>query len=286
MNIKKYVKKIARYLFCKTIPVNVPVYEGELLKGRTALITGGTSGIGYSIAKAFLENGANVIIIGRTKDNVDRAVKKLEQSIKKEKNKIYGIEMDISEIDKIEQKFNDILNLIENKEIDILVNNAGILIGKNIGETSIEDYEKLLKTNLEGPYFLSQVVCNYMKDKKIKGNILNILSSSSLRPAVKPYTLSKWGLRGLTVGMAKKFIPFGIVVNGIAPGPTATPMLIKEHSNDGIDLETSPIGRYILPQEIANLAVFMVSSMGRAIVGDIVYMTGGAGTITVDDINY
>ena len=125
-----------------------------------------------------------------------------------------------------------------------------------------------------------------MKEKNIKGNILNILSSSSLRPAVNPYTVSKWGLRGLTIGMAKRFINDGIVVNGIAPGPTATPMLISDNKDEDLSLESSPVGRYILPEEIANLAVFMVSDMGRMIIGDIVYMTGGAGTVTVDDIKY
>ena len=284
MGIRSYVKRNLTKLFNRVHTVKIPMYEGELLKGKTALITGGTSGIGYAIAQAYLKHGANVIITGRKKEKIDKVVKELSEL--REENKIYGIEMDASKIDEIEQNFNKMLELIENKNIDILVNNAGICIGKNIGDTSIDDYEKLLKTNLEAPYFLSQVVCNYMKDNKIKGNILNILSSSSLRPAVKPYTLSKWGLRGLTVGMAKKFIEYGIVVNGIAPGPTATPMLNVEEEKEGIYLNSSPIKRYILPEEIANLAVFMVSDMGKAIVGDIVYMTGGAGTVTVDDISY
>ena len=283
MGIRTRVKRKLEKLFDRVSSVKVPVYEGNLLKGKTALITGGTSGIGYAIAQAYLKHGANVIITGRKQEKIDEVVKKLSEL--ERENKIYGIEMDVSKIDKIEQNFNNVLELIENKNIDILVNNAGICIGREIENTSIEDYEKLLKTNLEAPYFLSQVVCNYMKEHKIKGNILNILSSSSLRPAVKPYTLSKWGLRGLTVGMAKKFIEYGIVVNGIAPGPTATPMLRVEEK-EGIYLESSPIKRYILPEEIANLAVFMVSDMGKAIVGDIVYMTGGAGTITVDDISY
>ena len=284
MQIKKYIKKILKKYFSKVEPIKIPIYEGKILKGKTSLITGGTSGIGYAIAKAYLKNGANVIITGRKKEKVDEIVEELSKV--NNESKIYGIEMDISKIDEIEKKFNDILTLIGNDQIDILVNNAGICIGDNIGSTAIEDYESVLKTNLEGPYFLSQVICNYMKKLNIKGNILNVLSSSSLRPAVKPYTLSKWGLRGLTIGMAKKFIPFGIVVNGIAPGPTATPMLINKDNDNEIYLDSSPIKRYILPEEIANLAIFMVSDMGNMIVGDTFYMTGGAGTITVDDIDY
>ena len=121
--------------------------------------------------------------------------------------------------------------------------------------------------------------------KNVKGNILNIASSSSLRPAVSAYTLSKWGIRGLTEGLAKMFVRNGIVVNGLAPGPTATPMLGKSDYSD-IKLPSSPIGRYALPEEIAAMAVFLCGPMGRTIVGDIVYMTGGAGIIEINDINY
>ena len=120
----------------------------------------------------------------------------------------------------------------------------------------------------------------------IKGNILNVASASSLRPANSAYTLSKWGIRGLTLGLAKALAKDGITVNGIAPGPTATPMLMKDNQNDNMVLERLPLGRYIMPEEVANMAVILVSSMGRAIMGDIIYMTGGAGILTYDDVPY
>ena len=80
-------------------------------------------------------------------------------------------------------------------------------------------------------------------------------------------------------------IKHGIVVNGLAPGPTTTPMLIKDGSNN-YSLPNNPSQRYATPEEIANMAVILTSGMGRMIVGDIIYITGGAGVITVDDINY
>ena len=114
----------------------------------------------------------------------------------------------------------------------------------------------VLNTNLKGVFFLSQAVGRYMKDNKIKGNILNIASSSSLRPATSAYTISKWGIRGLTLGLAKSLAPLGIVVNGVAPGPTATPMIMHgDRSN--ITFDHIPAGRYAMPQEIANMAVFL-----------------------------
>lgn len=168
--------------------------------------------------------------------------------------------------------------------ISILVNNAGVL-GGQFGKATEEEYNAVLDTNLRGAFFLSQIVARYMVDNHVEGNILNIGSSSSKRPAASAYTISKWGIRGLTLGMAKALIPHGIVVNGLAPGPTATPMLIKDQ-NRGIHNDVNPLGRFATPEEIANMAVILTSGLGRTIVGDMVFMTGGAGIITFDDMQY
>lgn len=255
----------------------------ELLKDRVALITGGTSGIGFAIAKAFLESGAYVIITGRNDARIKESCAKLNQE-KTNQNHIYGIVMDNSDISQLEVIFKEILSLLNGKNIDILVNNAGIL-SSDICSATEEEYDTVLNTNLKAAFFLSQLIARYMKKNKIEGNILNIASSSSLRPAASAYTLSKWGLRGLTLGLAKSFIPYGIVVNGLAPGPTATPMQ-KKIKYDNIENNRNPLGRYATPEEIGNMAVILTSNMGRTIVGDIVYMTGGAGLITFDDMNY
>lgn len=164
-----------------------------------------------------------------------------------------------------------------------MINNAGVL-GGDIRDTTETEYDNIVNTNLKGVFFLSQMIGHYYKEQHIEGNILNIASSSSLRPAASAYTITKWGIRGLTLGLAKILTPYGIIVNGIAPGPTATRMIFKE-SNTDIAFK-NPIGRCAMPEEIANMAVFLVSNMGRSIVGDIIYMTGGSGLITLDDVNY
>ena len=142
-----------------------------------------------------------------------------------------------------------------------------------------------MDTNLKGTFFLSQLFGKYLVKNKIKGNILNIASASSLRPADSAYTLSKWGLRGLTLGLAKSLSKYGITVNGIAPGPTATPMMLKNEQSN-MYLKRIPLGRYIMPEEIANMAVILTSNFGKSIIGDIIYMTGGAGNLTYDDVQY
>ena len=125
-----------------------------------------------------------------------------------------------------------------------------------------------------------------MKENKIHGNILNIASSSSVRPADSAYSLSKWGIRGFTEGMARSLVHYGIVVNGIAPGPTATPMLLKDNKDSNISWPLNLTGRMATACEIANIATILVSNMGRMIVGDVIYMSGGGGIITNEDVNF
>ncbi len=279
--VKSILKRMLRI---KKEKVLIPCIEGHFLDGRCALITGGSSGIGYSIAESFLKNGATVIITGRNKEKLEQAKSNLIINCKCEENRIIIADLDISEVNTLEEKLSSIFLMI-NKKIDIFVNNAGINGGNMIPETTEEEYDRILDTNLKGMYFMSQSIIKYMIKNKIKGNILNVTSSSALRPAISPYIISKWGGRGLTLGMAKKLLPYGIIVNGIAPGSTATPMIKKDDINDLYN-ENSTFERFIAPEEVANIATILVSSMGKMIVGDTVYITGGAGVITYDDIIY
>lgn len=194
------------------------------------------------------------------------------------------IQIDISKTETVIDAINTAAENIATKKIDILVNNAGIIKGQNIGNTNGSDFDIAINTNLKGTYFMCQEFANYLTANQIKGNILNISSVSGIRPAISPYMLSKWGINGLTKGLAKKLIRHGIVVNGIAPGPTATEML----KCDGSDLThpLSPAGRYVTPEEVANLAVFLISDMGRMILGETIVISGGCGNLTYEDMSY
>lgn len=280
------IKAIIKNKLTKVVKekVVVPCMEGHYLDNRCAFITGGSSGIGFAIAESFLKNGASVIITGRNQSNLEIAKTSLIDKTRCSSDSVSIGVLDIADVVNVE---NNLFNIISQtkKIVDIFVNNAGVNGGEMFPNTKEEDYDRILDTNLKGMYFVSQAAAKYMVSNAIKGNILNITSSSALRPAISPYIVSKWGERGLTLGMAKKYLPYGIIVNGIAPGSTMTPMLRRENIDD-LYLDYSPSKRYLIPEEIGNIATILVSQMGRMIVGDTVYMTGGAGLLTFDDMTY
>lgn len=289
MELKRYIKRGLKFIL-HGVPER-KVYAqvsylapNEMLKGRTALITGGTSGIGYEVAKAYINAGARVVITGRNEEKIKKACKAINDEVVC-KNKIYGIVMDNTDVKAMPMKLQEIENLISmGGNIDILVNNAGV-VGGEVKNCTEELYDTILDTNLKGTFFLSQLIARYFVNNGIEGNILMMGSSSSLRPATSAYTITKNGLYGFTKGLAKVLAPHGITVNGLAPGPTATPMTMPNGVRDEISFP-NPLGRYVMPGEIANMAVFLVSNMGRSIIGDMVFMTGGSGIVTFDDVNY
>lgn len=277
--VKKIVRKIAR-LFTDSYVVNISdVPVSNVLKEKVILLTGSTGGLGTEFAKAFLKSGARVILCGRNLQKLANLQKELIKINPFYSDNIRLLEMDQKKYSDYDIKFNKAIMLFG--RIDVLVNNAGIM-GGTIPYADFETYDSVFDTNLKSVFFLSQIAIKYYKENQIKGNILNIASSSSLRPAYSAYAVSKWGLKGLTLGLAKLGVKYGITVNGIAPGPTATPMLGK-NENDDLSKPESPIKRYIHPIEIASMAVFLLSNNARSIVGDIIYMTGGAGNLTLDD---
>lgn len=288
MGFKQYIKRGVKYIL-HGVPER-KVYAqvsylapNEMLKGRTALVTGGTSGIGYEVTKAYINAGATVVITGRNEQKVKKACEAINNEVSN-KGRIFGVAMDNTNVKDMPKKLEEILNLLGNSHLDILVNNAGV-VGGEVRNCSEELYDTILDTNLKGTFFLSQLVARYWVDNQIEGNILMMGSSSSLRPATSAYTITKNALYGFTKGLAKVLAPHGITVNGLAPGPTATPMTMPNGVRDEISFH-NPLGRYVMPGEIANMAVFLVSNMGRSIIGDMVFMTGGSGVVTFDDVKY
>lgn len=250
----------------------------KLLENRVAFITGGSSGIGFAIAEAFLKSGAKVILTGRSEEKLKKAIDYLSKF-----GDCIELKLDLFDIDSFQSVIERAISIYG--RIDILVNNAGVSGGLLVNATK-DKFDEVIDTNLRGPFFLSKIIGRYMVDNDIHGNILNISSASSVRPAACAYTLSKWGIRGFTQGLARTLLPYNIIVNALAPGPVATPMLSKQNINENISLPRTPSGRYALPCEIANMAVILVSDLSRLIVGETIFMTGGAGTLINTDIDY
>lgn len=288
MGLKQYIKRGVKFIL-HGVPER-KVYAqvsylapSELLKGRTALVTGGTSGIGYEVAKAYINAGARVVITGRNEEKVKKACEAIDKEVSRKGN-IFGIVMNNTDVKSMPSKLQDIERVLGTGHIDILVNNAGV-VGGEVKDCTEELYNTILDTNLKGTFFLSKLVARYWVDNQIEGNILMMGSSSSLRPATSAYSLTKNALYGFTKGLAKVLAPHDITVNGLAPGPTATPMTMPNGVRDEISFP-NPLGRFVMPGEIANMAVFLVSNMGRSIIGDMVFMTGGSGIVTFDDVKY
>lgn len=277
MGLKSKAKKAGRFILSNLgRPVRVEQSlrgEGALLSGRCVVVTGAASGIGFATAEACLRAGANVVVTSRSLDRAEDACKRLGGGS--------PAAIDLSNAESMAAQVDTLYDAAP-VPIDALVNNAGVLKGAAFGRTAVADFDEVVGTNLRGTYFLTQEVARRMVRGRVQGNICFITSSSAYRPATNAYSCTKWALRGLTEGAAKMLAPYGIVVNAVAPGPTATAMLL-EGDVSNIMLPRSPIGRYVTPEEIAEMVVSLLSDASRSIVGDAVRMTGGSGVITFDD---
>jgi len=252
------------------VPIQHTVND-DLLKDKVALITGGSGGIGFAIAKAFLESGCKVIIAGTNEKKLSSKLEELGGGM--------SVILNLSFIKGIEESVSKAIAIYGH--IDILVNSAGIhstKVFENFMEVEEKDYDSIMDINLKGTYFVTQNVAKHMVANKIHGHILNISSSTALEPAWSPYRLSKWGIKGMTLGFAQQLQPYGIIVNAIAPGSTAT-KLLGFKDGDSIYSADNENHRLTLPSEIAEYAKLMVSSLGDMIVGDTLYISGGRGTI-------
>ena len=271
--VKKVLKLLNLVRSKKIVPIITPVDKEKILDGKVALITGGSSGIGLAIAESFVKSGCKVVIAGTRKEKLEAARKTINSE------NLATMVIDVIHIQSLQQKVEEAANVFG--KIDILVNSAGAHHTHQFEDMPESEFDKIMDTNVKGTFYMCQSVIKYMKKNKIHGHILNVSSSSALRPATGPYHLSKWAITGLTKGLASLYYKDGIIVNAIAPGQTATPMLDVDKSED-ISKSYAFAGRYIMPEEIASLATMMVSSLGDMIVGDTYYMTGGSGVVTYE----
>lgn len=273
MTIKQIWKKIGLWVFDvhpEVIVNEVPRLETNLLAGKVALVTGGSRGIGKAIAERFLAAGATVVITGTNADTLSAAAEELAS------DRLFSMQWDVSHFDEYEARWQALI--ARHGHIDILVNNAAIRVfnGKRFDFLEVEEaeWEKVMAVNQKAVYFMCQHAAKHMIANHLHGHIVNIVSVNALRPALDPYGVSKWGCRGLTMGLGCELAPYGIVVNGIAPGSTATNMQFVT-DGDVRYIDSIPTRHNAIPAEIGNLAVFLASDLGNNLVGEIVISDGG-----------
>ncbi len=243
------------------------------LSGKTALITGGGSGLGFAMARGLAEAGARIVINGRGAAKLDTAASILKSDGLQVETAVF----DVTDSAAVNAGIAEVVARCE--RIDILVNNAGVQHRAPIEEFSDADWRRVLATNLDAPFFLARAVIPAMKVRKA-GKIINIgsLMSSLARPTTVPYQASKGGIAMLTRGLAVELAPHGIQCNAIAPGFFATEMNSALTSNVEFSAwvaKRTPAGRWAQPQEIAGAAVFLASSAADFVTGQMLYVDGG-----------
>ncbi len=242
------------------------------LEGKVTIVTGGTRGIGFETVKAFLEEGAKVILFGSRKETVDKSVSELKE-LGYEVGGYYPDLNNFSEIEKVIKEIHD-----KYHHIDILINNAGMSANKKIEETTSEDFSKIMDLNVNAMFNVTKAVVPFMKEEK-EGVILNTSSMVSIygQPSGVGYPASKFAVNGLTKSLARELAPFNIRVNAVAPGITKTDM-VANLPKEMIEplIKTIPLGRIGEPRDIANAFLFLASPMASYITGVILQVDGAA----------
>ena len=244
------------------------------LKNKVALVSGAGKGLGRACAIALAEAGANLVLISRTKKDLEKVLK----TVRKYKVKCKIFVCDIT-------NYNQIKKIVNNQpRIDVLVNNAGNNIPEHFTKVKTKNMEYLVKINTVAAFNLAQLCANKMimlkNRKKVGGSIVNMSSQMGHvgGPIRSVYNMNKWGLEGLTRGMALDLAKYNIRVNTVAPTFVVTPMTKKFLKNKKFRKETLkniPLGRFAEMSEIASAVVFLASDAASMVHGTSLLVDGG-----------
>ena len=246
------------------------------LKDKVALITGGSSGIGFATADRFLQEGAVVILTASSQGSADRAVAQLKE--KHPSGTVAGISPDLSSLESVRTAFQEATSVYGC--IDILVNTAGVSESTPFMEYTEETFDKVMDLNIKGVFNATRAAAECMVARG-KGVILSTSSMVSIsgQPSGFAYPASKFAVNGLTVSLARELGPMGIRVNAVAPGITETDMM-KAVPKEVIDpmIARIPLRRLGQPEDIANAFVFLASDEASYITGVVLSVDGMART--------
>jgi len=242
------------------------------LTGKTAVVTGGSRGIGRAICEKLAERGADVAIIYR---NDKKSAEEVSAAVAKYKRRAVCYQCDVSDFDKCKEVVGQII--ADFGSIDILVNNAGITRDMLLVQMKESDWDTVLDANLKGAFNMSRHVLGHMIKRK-SGKIINITSTSGCDGAAGQgnYSASKAGIIGLTKALAKEVASRGITVNAVAPGFIDTDMtsVLSDELKNEVKRRI-PLGRFGKPEDIANIVGYLASPTAGYITGQVIRVDGG-----------
>lgn len=241
------------------------------LKGKRALVTGGSRGIGAAIALALAENGADVAITYQK--SVARA-DSVVSSIKKLGRRGLSLQADSADPNAIKRAVNETVETLGG--LDILVNSAAIALAGAIADIDLAKFQELMDVNVRGPLAFAQAAIPHLPEG---GRIISIGSGLGDRvpfPGVTAYAMSKSALLSFTRGLSRELGPQGITVNLVSPGSTDTEANPADGESSDFQRSLSSIGRFAEPREIANVVVFLASPAANMVTGTVVAVDGGA----------
>jgi len=247
--------------------------------GKGMIVTGGTKGIGKSIADVFYQHGADVGIIGRDSGHGTDAVKEIQNNRPDHTNRCVFYQCDVSNHDEVKEVCSRILH--DFQTIDVLTLNAGIEVkASKLDETEIEDWDKLMGVNVNGAFYFIKYLSNVMEAQG-RGNIIFISSVSSVTGGGTGihYPTSKAALQGMMARINYEMLEKGVRANMISPGLVDTPLLRSkypdtEETNASLDSQV-PMGRIGTPEDIAGIALFLASDLSSYVCGQNITADGG-----------
>lgn len=246
------------------------------LSGKTALVTGGSRGLGFAIAAALAAQGAKVAICGRKQENLDKAVRELEA----EGHEILARVAHMGKAGQVEAFFETLKPSFG--RLDILVNNVGMnLFTPSVAEVDEGLWDKVLEGNLKSAFLASRKAVPWMKEKG-RGKIVNISSIAAQKAArgMGVYCVAKAGLEMFTRVLAAESALDGICVNAVAPGMIRTDFSKPFWSNEGMIQELVsgiPMGRIAETEDVVGTVLYLCSSMSDYVTGEVITVDGGAG---------
>ena len=245
-----------------------------MLKGKVAVVTGGTRGIGFEIVRKYLANGAKVVLFGSRQESVDKALGKLkEENAGWEVDGMFPKLTDAAEVEKavlaVKEKYG---------RIDILVNNAGISQSTPLYNYTPEEFDQVIDLNVKAVFYAILPAARIMKEQG-GGCIINTSSMVSIsgQPAGVGYPASKFAVNGLTISLARELGKDNIRVNAVAPGVTKTDMVaaLPEQTVQAISARI-PMGRPGEPEEVADAFLYLASDMASYVTGEILSVDGAS----------